>query len=197
LEMINSVQSGLAVLATNCLTSFSISLNIRPWGDGSSRPGRIRSVLRPRSRALPIFLEGGAAADNAGCPLRAMEGPNCIHGSPPQGFVDHVPGPTKLTSWDGNSSPERRFPVFPENLKPSDGDGPYRGRDGSRDTWSSPSPSKRNPIASSSSARMLNIGDASKIDEQEQALRRITSILAERPEKTLDPTAPNGILQPT
>jgi hypothetical protein len=46
-------------------------------------------------------------------------------------------------------------------------------------------------------ARMLNIGDASKIDEQEQALRRITSILAERPEKTLDPSAPNGILQPT
>lgn len=67
-ELINSVQSGLAVLATNCLTSFSISLNIRPWGDGSSRPGRIRSVLRPRSRALAIFLEGGAAADNAGCP---------------------------------------------------------------------------------------------------------------------------------
>jgi len=41
------------------------------------------------------------------------------------------------------------------------------------------------------------MADASRIDEQEQTLRRITSILAERPEKTLDPTAPNGILQPT
>jgi len=40
---------------------------------------------------------------------------------------------------------------------------------------------------------MLNIGDASKIDEQEQALRRITSILAERPEKTLDPLRFNGV----
>lgn len=30
------------------------------------------------------------------------------------------------------------------------------------------------------------MADASKIDEQEQTLRRITSILAERPEKTLD-----------
>lgn len=101
-ELINSVQSRLAVLATNCLTSFSISLNIRPWGDGSSRPGRIRSVLRPRSRALPIFLEGGAAADNAGCPgihvamLRAIEGPNRIHGSPPQGLRRPCSGSNKI-----------------------------------------------------------------------------------------------------
>jgi hypothetical protein len=41
------------------------------------------------------------------------------------------------------------------------------------------------------------MADANKIDEQEQALRRIISLLVERPEKTLDPTAPNGILQPT
>jgi hypothetical protein len=163
-EMINSVQSGLAVLATSCLTSFSISHNIRPWGDGSSMPGRIRSVLRPRSRALPIFLEGGAAAGTAGCSRHPRRDASHDRGTrlysrlAAAGFVDHVPGPTKLTSWDGNSSPERRFPVFPENLKPSDGDGPYRGRDGSRDTWSSPSPSKRNPIASSCSARMLNHG---------------------------------------
>jgi hypothetical protein len=52
-EMINSVHSGLAVLTTTRLMSSSISLNIRPWGDCSSRPGRIRSVLRRRSRALP------------------------------------------------------------------------------------------------------------------------------------------------
>ncbi|MCS3932012.1 hypothetical protein M2175_007043 [Bradyrhizobium elkanii] len=109
--MINSVQSGLAVLATSCLTSFSISLNIRPWGDGSSMPGRIRSVLRPRSRALPIFLEGGAAAGTAGCSRHPRRDASHDRGTKlysrlaAPGFVDHVPGPTKLTSWDSNSSP--------------------------------------------------------------------------------------------
>ena len=164
LEMINSVQSGLAVLATNCLTSFSISLNIRPWGDGSSRPGRTRSVLRPRSRALPIFLEGGAAADNAGCPRHPRRDASHDRWTKlyprlaAAGLRRPCSGSNKIDILGRQLIARAEVCSFSRNLKPSDGDGPYRGRDGSRNTWSLPSPSKRHPIASSSSARMLNHG---------------------------------------
>ena len=119
-EMINSVHSGLAVLTTSSLTSFSISLNIRPWETvqvGQAEAGQFFDLAHarfPSSSNVALQQTTPAVRSIHVTMLRPIEGPSYIHRSLQRGFVYHVPGPTKLTSWDGNSSPEWRFLVFPQ-----------------------------------------------------------------------------------